>query len=294
MKLEKSLVTIGITCFNSEEFIERAILSAINQSWKNKEIIIVDDGSIDSSREILRKFSYIKNLKIIENEHNEGFPSCLNKIIDSSNGDYIAFFDDDDFSHEDRILLQMEKISSYDMISSNNPIVCYTNRDVYIQGEKVGRVSAIGNEYPEPIGIMVVYFLMLGIEKTGFNWGEFGSCTMLCSRDILDKYRFDPDFKRCAEWDFAIRVALDNGKFVSVNKSLVQQNKTISSDKSGKIPLYYSLLIRKKHRQFLKNKKIYISSIFSAYARFYFFRNKKIAGRLFLCLSRFFLLNAKK
>ena len=48
--MNKPLITIGITCFNAEKTIERALLSAINQDWPNFEIIVVDDASTDSSK----------------------------------------------------------------------------------------------------------------------------------------------------------------------------------------------------------------------------------------------------
>ena len=50
------LVTIGITSFNAEDNIERCILSALNQTYKNKEIIIVDDGSTDGTKKILLQY----------------------------------------------------------------------------------------------------------------------------------------------------------------------------------------------------------------------------------------------
>ena len=72
MNQKKEKITIGITCFNAEKSIENAIDSALNQSWGNKEIIIVDDGSTDLSVNIIK--SKIKNKKIIflKNKNNKG------------------------------------------------------------------------------------------------------------------------------------------------------------------------------------------------------------------------------
>ena len=57
MRLKKApLITIAITCFNAEKTIERAILSALNQDWPNFEVIIIDDASNDSSKEIIKKY----------------------------------------------------------------------------------------------------------------------------------------------------------------------------------------------------------------------------------------------
>ena len=56
------LVTIGILCFNSQDTILRAIESSINQSWKNKEIIVVDDKSTDNSQNVIMDSSFYKIL----------------------------------------------------------------------------------------------------------------------------------------------------------------------------------------------------------------------------------------
>ena len=64
--LDNISVTIGITCFNAEKTIKRAILSALSQDWDNKEIIIVDDGSKDKSQEIIEKLYSIKKYFFIE------------------------------------------------------------------------------------------------------------------------------------------------------------------------------------------------------------------------------------
>ena len=69
--MKNPLVTIGITSFNAEKNIERCILSALNQTYKNTEIIIIDDGSTDKTKLILAKYKkkYPK-IKIIINKRN--------------------------------------------------------------------------------------------------------------------------------------------------------------------------------------------------------------------------------
>ena len=72
-RYDKNLkVTVGITCFNAKETIQKSIESALNQSWLNKEILVVDDASIDNSTEIIKNFKNHKNIKIILNKKNMG------------------------------------------------------------------------------------------------------------------------------------------------------------------------------------------------------------------------------
>ena len=68
---ESPLVTIGLTCFNLEKTIERALKSAINQDWENKEIILIDDCSTDNSKVVLLKLkSLYPQVQIINNIKN--------------------------------------------------------------------------------------------------------------------------------------------------------------------------------------------------------------------------------
>ena len=76
------LVSLIITCFNSEETIERAVKSAISQSWSEKEIIVVDDCSTDRSYKILKKIANKrKDLILLRHEKNLGYPAALNTAI---------------------------------------------------------------------------------------------------------------------------------------------------------------------------------------------------------------------
>ena len=122
------LITIGITCFNARLTIKRAILSAINQTWTNKEIIIVNDFSDDDSQAIIEDLiKREKNIKLINNNKNLGCAYSRNVIIKNAIGEFIAFFDDDDFSRDDRLFLQYKKILSYEAISKNELIACYAS-----------------------------------------------------------------------------------------------------------------------------------------------------------------------
>ena len=127
LRLKKApLITIAITCFNAEKTIERAILSALNQDWPNFEVIIIDDASNDSSKEIIKKYeSKIKNLQFYNQKINNGCAKARNILISKAKGEFIAFFDDDDFSHSDRLSLQFEHLIGYEKsINKINSLFC--------------------------------------------------------------------------------------------------------------------------------------------------------------------------
>ncbi|SUC45396.1 Chondroitin polymerase [Providencia stuartii] len=103
------LVSVVIPCYNSENWIAKAIQSIDNQTFKNIEIIIVDDGSTDNSVNV------IKNIKIslpilIINQENSGPSLARNNGVKYAKGDYIAFLDADDEWHPDKIQTQLDAL----------------------------------------------------------------------------------------------------------------------------------------------------------------------------------------
>jgi len=290
------LITIGITCFNAKDTIERAIKTAQQQDWTNREIIIVDDCSTDGSHEILEELACLdKNFSVIRHDRNLGYPSALNTIVEHAKGEYIAFFDDDDESEPQRLSKQYQRLHEFEQSNKGIEAVCYSHRRVFVDGKEdsKGFVTAIGAKAPEPRGNIVANFLLWHQKDEQYSWGEFGSCTMMASRKLLSKFLFDPEFKRCAEWDFAIRLALEGGCVISVDEPLVIQHKTQTIDKSGRRPLTFALMLRKKHKGYLKQKHRYWASVFMAYSRFYYFRDKVWKSRFCIACARFLLLRQK-
>lgn len=99
MRLEKK-ISIIIPVYNSEKYLKKTINSVLNQTYKNIEIILVDDGSIDNSYIICKEYSErYDNIKIYT-KNNEGPGPARNLGIEHANGSYIGFVDSDDFIHQ--------------------------------------------------------------------------------------------------------------------------------------------------------------------------------------------------
>jgi len=103
--MKKPLVTCIIPVFNGEKYIEAAIESVLNQTYKNIEIIIVDDGSTDNTLNLIEKFN--GNVKYIR-QSNSGSGVARNLGISKASGDFIGFLDSDDMWDKNKILLQLE------------------------------------------------------------------------------------------------------------------------------------------------------------------------------------------
>ena len=94
LKLHDILVSIIIPVYNAENTILRCLESIFLQTYENLEIIVVDDGSIDKTLQILKTISD-KRLKIISKD-NGGVSTARNKGLDIASGEFIAFIDSDD------------------------------------------------------------------------------------------------------------------------------------------------------------------------------------------------------
>lgn len=93
---KSSLVSIILATYNRSKYISKAIESVLNQSYRDFELVIIDDASTDKTSEVLNSYNDSR-IKIISNKNNLGFVKSLNKGIKYAKGKYIARIDDDDF-----------------------------------------------------------------------------------------------------------------------------------------------------------------------------------------------------
>lgn len=96
---ENNKVSVIIPVYNVEDYLERCLDSVINQTYKNLEIIVVDDGSTDNSGEICDEYAKKDSRIIVIHKENGGLSSARNSGMDICTGDYIAFVDSDDYIH---------------------------------------------------------------------------------------------------------------------------------------------------------------------------------------------------
>ncbi len=101
------LVSILIPAYNAERWIADTINSALNQTWPNKEIIIVDDGSRDQTLRVARRFA-TKNICVVTQE-NQGASTARNEAFARCQGDYIQWLDADDLLEPTKIASQLEE-----------------------------------------------------------------------------------------------------------------------------------------------------------------------------------------
>ncbi|MCG2419878.1 glycosyltransferase family 2 protein [Aequorivita sp. F47161] len=106
----KNLISIIIPCYNDGEFIEKSVRSALTQSYLNKEVIVVDDGSNIVTKKILRDLE--PELDLLITQENRGQSSARNNGIQNASGDFILVLDSDDYFEPtfcEKAFLEMKK-----------------------------------------------------------------------------------------------------------------------------------------------------------------------------------------
>ncbi len=108
MKNDKPLISIILPVHNSSEYLRECIKSLLSQSYRNIEVLAIDDDSKDDSYKTLRKFAKKdKRLKVSRNVKRYGIGITLNRIIKKTKGSFIAFMDAEDVSTKDRLKKQL-------------------------------------------------------------------------------------------------------------------------------------------------------------------------------------------
>lgn len=257
-------VTIIIPVYNGENYIRSAIESAVNQSYSNLEIIVIDDGSNDNTKKILEQYSE----KIIYfSKENGGVSSALNLGIELMTGEYFSWLSHDDYYLPNKISNQVEYLMNNKI---NNPVL-YGNYYVeYFSGmfslrRKVNLNNKLLNSKP-------IYSLLRA---------KLNGITMLIPKETLIKNgKFNESLLCLQDYDYWSRLIMTNN-FVHINNadcvSRVHNKQTSRTEKAclnesivfwaklidiipNEIKIIYEGTVKnfdKKHFRFLKRKSLY-------------------------------------
>lgn len=171
-------ISILVPYFNSEKYIHRCIESIINQTLKEIELILIDDGSTDNSYRICEKYAENDNRIILLKKENGGQGTARNLGLDIAKGKYIGFVDSDDFIELNMYELMFEKIEHY-------------NADISICGYNIFNKlndKLIPNKYEFKELILDNKTLMKEYLTKSYITG--GPCNKLYSRELFSNLRF--------------------------------------------------------------------------------------------------------
>ena len=264
--LNKPLVTCAFSTYNAESSIIKALQSAINQTYENKEIVVVDDCSEDETLKKIKEFNLKinENIKIYENKINVGIGEIRNQLIKNSNGDFIAFFDDDDFSFPQRISEQIKFITDFESknkIEDSLSPLCYSKRKIFYSKKNYlicNSISFDTSKSPKNNGVLA----LLSAEKIDNKAisGSTATCTLCVRKKTLIKIGgFDRNLRRYEDLDLAIRSLMKNISLISVENILIYQfykNKSYKRNEE-----LYELKLILKHKRFLEKYKLFEFSL---------------------------------
>lgn len=286
------LITIAITCFNARDTIERAIASAVQQDWPNIEILIADDCSIDDSAEIIRKaITSLANARLIVNDRNLGTGGTRQRLLDEAEGEFIAFFDDDDESMKERLSTQYAAIIAQEQKLETQNIACYASGiRLYPNGYKK-ELPAIGSRNVIPHGDgMAESILYFGQREEWFYGSGTPTCCLMARTALLRQVGgFDAEFRRVEDLDLTIRLSLSNTYFVGCPENLFVQHATTGGDKTSTKNMDAELQLAQKYRDFLETRGMYYYAMNWPKLRHYHFSKQymQFALTLFNLLLRY-------
>ena len=157
--METDMISIIIPVYNTAKYVGKCIESVINQSYKNLEIIIIDDASTDGSYDICKDYADTdRRIKIIHNENNIGLSGSRNVGIDISKGKYIAFVDSDDYITRKYVEVLYLNIKKYKADVSQ--CMFYEVDDMDVVRKKYGNIKVDTNEYSGRDMIKNIYNIM--------------------------------------------------------------------------------------------------------------------------------------
>ena len=172
---EQPLVSVIMPAYNCERYIEIAIRSVMQQTHQRWELLIIDDGSSDSTCKIAQRMAgQDTRIRWIKNPENMGVAKTRNRGLDLAEGDYVAFLDSDDCWHPDKLSVQLQNMRQ--------------------KGADLSCTSyAIVNEDGEPTKAAYIVPESIDFEDL-LKENVIGCSTVLLSGEVAKKYRFVTDF----------------------------------------------------------------------------------------------------
>jgi glycosyltransferase involved in cell wall biosynthesis/uncharacterized membrane protein len=262
--MNKKLVTVIIPTRNRRNFLEKSLKSVLNQTYKNIEVIVINDASVDDTLEFLKKQQDLR-LKVFSLKKQSGAQVARNKGLAEARGEFISFNDDDDIWKKDKLEKQ---IKAFD--KNIDLVYCQIKRDdkensFYLPSKK----KALRKE---------------SLKKTLFL-GEHGiglPSVVIKRSSIKLKNLFDENLPRYQDWELFLRL-VKNLNFKYLPEVLVF-SKVLKNGitKNEKILLKATKLIFKKHKkEIAKDREVLSNWLFRIGDLYYHKRNYKKARNYF-------------
>tara|TARA_Y100000741_G_scaffold86210_1_gene63645 strand:- start:267 stop:1016 length:750 start_codon:yes stop_codon:yes gene_type:complete len=205
----KALVSIIMPFYDNYNFLNRAIKSILNQTYKNYEIIIINDNPKNNQNKIknLKKKFNCKNMKIIKNKKNYGAGTSRNKGIEISKGKYIAFLDSDDTWKKNKLSTQIKVMEKYKYDATHTSYNIIDMNQNYISSRKAKNLNY----------------------KDLLKSCDIGLSTVILKKEILKIKNPFPKLKTKEDYVLWLKISKKGIIFNGINKYLVNWTNTPNS-----------------------------------------------------------------
>jgi glycosyltransferase involved in cell wall biosynthesis len=204
---KRELVSVVVTSFNHAEYLSVRIESLLKQTYENIEIIIVDDCSTDNSVEILKKYTYIKRIRLIALAKNIGYARATNLGVMETRGQFVMIAESDDFNDPTHIEVLYNAIKSDHEIGvayCRSNIVDY--RGVVTSNDFANRDSSFRMRChldTKIAGLEMLKHLLIGCVIPNMS-------AALIRKSIFAKVNgLSSEYRACADWDFWCRMSFE-------------------------------------------------------------------------------------
>lgn len=238
------LVSVIVPVYNHEKFIGETIKSVMSQTYKNWELLVVDDCSTDGSWEIIQEWTKKDSrIKAFRNNENKGLIPNWEFLIDNSKGNYIAFLEGDDYFCKDNLKKKIEIFEKYPdlgMVYCNFSIVNESGVDIMKDYYSKQKIKTFRNEKIKP----EEYLLS--------SLAPFSTYSqIMITREVIKNIGLPRSLDQEAkiflpsDWDFNFRTSINN-KIYFVDENLLQYRKHSSNNSSNTIKAseHYELLFK--------------------------------------------------
>ena len=170
--MKNKKISVIVAVYNTEKYVEKCLDSLLNQTYQNLEIIVVEDGSTDNSKEVLKKYANNKKIKIIYNKKNSGLSYSRNVGLENATGDYIGYIDSDDYVDLD----YYEKLMQ--AIVDNKAVIAICDIKVVDEETNTEVISRCCNSDE---------FNVYNVVDNGL---AASACNKLFKKELISKYKF--------------------------------------------------------------------------------------------------------
>jgi glycosyltransferase involved in cell wall biosynthesis len=170
---EQPLVSIVIPCFNSEQTLDRALQSVLNQTYQNWEAIIVNDGSTDQTKKIIHMLKD-KRIRYFEFVQNRGRAAARQKALIEARGKYLTMLDSDDWIFREKIHDQVTLMESHPEVKVMSGGIAIIDEGNELRGFRMGKMQVnqileLNKIQPPPIPHAVSIIRTEHAKKFGYN-----------------------------------------------------------------------------------------------------------------------------